>query len=85
MTSRPAPAPPLPSLRVELLQLAAAANPTLDLRRLEGLLCGARDAGMPWRDILRETARMLVLGEDLHDLDAALSAWRTTHPARRTA
>lgn len=78
--------PDLPPLRVELVALAAAADPALDPGRLEGLLIGARDAGMPWRDMLRETTRMLILGHSLRDLENAFDAWRLAHTAsRRTA
>lgn len=77
--------PDLPPLRVELIALAAEADKTIDTDRLEGLLIGARDAGMPWRDLLRETTRMLVLGEDLRDLQNSFDAWRLAHPARRPA
>jgi hypothetical protein len=79
------PPPDLPSLRAELLALADAADRGIDMRRLEGLMIGARDAGMLWRDILREVSRMLVLGEDLHDLANAFDAWRKAHPQRRPA
>lgn len=77
--------PDLPPLRVELINLAAAADPDINAARLEGLLIGARDAGMLWRDLLRETTRMLVLGHDLRDLENAFDAWRLAHPARRPA
>lgn len=70
---------PLPPLRVQLLALAAEADPTIDLGRLEGLLIGARDAGMPWRDIGRATTDMIWRGYTLHDLDNAFEAWRRTH------
>ena len=79
------PLPDLPPLRVELINLAAAADQNIDPDRLEGLLIGGRDAGMPWRDLLRETTRMLILGHDLRDLENAFQAWRLGHPARRPA
>lgn len=83
MSRRPShPLPDLPPVRVELINLAAAADQNIDTSRLQGLLIGARDAGMPWRDILRETTRMLILAEDLRDLGNAFDAWRKAHPAR---
>ncbi|GAA3223081.1 hypothetical protein [Actinocorallia longicatena] len=65
---------PRPALQ-KLLDFVVDARPDLlpERRRLEGMICGHRDAGASWKKIILQTAVMVAHGDGLKELDLALT------------
>ncbi|WP_242892562.1 hypothetical protein [Actinomadura litoris] len=68
----------------ELLALAAATRPDINVRDLEGLLAEVAEAGKPtWPVVMAQTVGMLARGEDLWDLRIALTDPLKQNPESR--
>lgn len=65
--------PALPATR-ELLDLAAATRPDIDLDDLHKVIGEAWQAGWTWPQILAQVSRMLAQGGEPRDLRAAVRA-----------